>query len=131
MVISWPGHIKDAGATSSQYLHIIDVFPTILEAAQFPPRVRQRRRAAGRRRRQLPRRADRPAAPERRTRQYFEMHGNRAIYSDGWVAAQRSGAAAVRRRRDEAPPAWELYDLEHDYSEAHDVAGTDPAKLAS
>ena len=80
---------------------------------------------------QFPRDARRIAsAPEHRTQQYFEMHANRAIYSEGWVAAQRSGllpwspSDAIA-----ATPAWELYDLNRDYSEANNVAAQHPEKL--
>jgi arylsulfatase len=71
------------------------------------------------------------AAPEYRTTQYFEMHGNRAIYSNGWVAAQRTGLLpwAYTFSSDSPPPPWELYDLTHDYSEANDLARAYPARL--
>jgi arylsulfatase A-like enzyme len=132
MVISWPARIKDGGATRQQYLHVIDLFPTILEAAGVP----------------LPRSVNgveqqpvdgisfldaltNPSAPTHRLSQYFEMHGNRAMYSGGWVAAQRTGLLPWAYSLDaaQAPPAWELYDLDHDYSEAKDLASVRPAKL--
>ncbi len=132
MVVSWPARIKDPGAARWQYLHVIDLFPTILEAAGLPqPRsvngVEQQPvdgvsfldvLASG-------------SAPEHRTRQYFEMHGNRAIYSGGWVAAQRTGLLpwADTFGADQATPDWELYDLSHDFSEAHNLASTRPDKL--
>ena len=134
LVVSWPGHIADAGGTRSQYAHLVDVFPTILDAAHIA----------------LPQSVDGVAqqqvdgtsfldtlgnakAPERHTQQYFEMHGNRSMYDHGWVAARRSGllpwTAPPGSRTGE--PAWELYDLEHDYSEAHDLAATRPDTLAA
>ena len=131
MVISWPGHLRDLDGTRAQYAHVIDVFPTILQAAQTPqPRsvngVEQQR-------------VDgisffdtlaQASAPERRLRQYFETHGNRAIYSGGWVAAERSGLLPWGGSDTSiAAPPWELYDLTRDYSEAHDLASARPGKL--
>jgi arylsulfatase A-like enzyme len=132
MVIAWPGRIPSPGGTRDQYTHVTDLFPTILEAAGIePPRVVngvEQQPVDGV---SFLEALARPSAPERRTRQYFEMHGNKSIYSGGWLAAQRSGllpwsgsdVVAVQ-------PAWELYDLTRDYSEAHDVAAAHPEKLA-
>jgi arylsulfatase A-like enzyme len=133
MVISWPGHIRDVGQTRSQYTHVIDVMPTVLEAAQIPQPtsingvVQQEVNGVSFLQTLL-----NAAAPEYRTRQYFEMHGNRAMYSDGWIAAQRTGLLpwAYTFGANGAPPAWELYDLTRDYSEAKDLARTQPEKLA-
>jgi arylsulfatase A-like enzyme len=131
MVVSWPARIRDRGQTRSQYEHVIDVFPTILEAAQIrqPPSVNGVTQQV----------VDgisfldvltNPSAPERRTQQYFEMHGNRSIYDGGWVAAQRSGLLPwTTADAGAAPPAWELYDLTHDYSEANNLASAQPEKL--
>jgi len=132
MVVSWPARIKDREATRSQYLHVIDVFPTILEAAGLP----QPRSVNGVEQQEvdgvsfLDALAD-AAAPEHRTRQYFEMHGNRSIYSGGWIAAQRTGLLpwAYTFDASQAQPGWELYDLAHDYSESRDLASTRPDKL--
>jgi len=132
MVVSWANHIQDRGGTRSQYEHVIDVFPTILEAAHVPPP----RSVNG----VAQQRVDgisfletlaNASTPERRTQQYFEMHANRAIYSGGWVAAQRSGLLPWSRSDTIATaPAWELYDLNHDYSEANNLAAGRPEKLA-
>lgn len=131
LVVSWPGHIADVGATRWQYTHVTDIFPTILEAANIaPPRTvggvdQQRVDGVS----FLDALAN-ASAPERHTQQYFEMHGNRSIYSDGWIAAQRSGMLAWTS----APPAtlpWELYDIAHDYSESRNLAGEQPERLES
>jgi arylsulfatase A-like enzyme len=132
MVISWPAHVRDRGATRWHYLHVIDVFPTVLEAAGVP----QPRSVNGVEQQAvdgvsfLDALAD-GSAPEHRMRQYFEMHGNRAMYSGGWVAAQRTGLLpwVYTIGADQAPPAWELYDLAHDYSEGRDLASARPDKL--
>jgi arylsulfatase len=132
LVVSWPGHIKGAGSVRSQYLHVIDIMPTVLEAAG----VAQPASVNGV--------AQQPVdgvsflntfsdagAPETRTTQYFEMHGNRSIYNNGWLAAQRTGLLpwAYTFSSDNAAPPWELYDLSHDYSESKDLASSNPGKL--
>ena len=91
MVVSWPGHILDPGGVRSQYQHVIDVMPTILQAAGVPvpnsvDGVAQQRLDGV----SFAPTFKNAKAPGRNT-QYFEMHGNRAIYNDGWIAAQRSG----------------------------------------
>lgn len=131
LVVSWPAQIRDAGATRAHYTHVIDLFPTILQAARVTP----------------PQSVDgvpqqvidgvsffdvlsSGTAPERHTQQYFELHGNRSIYQDGWVAAQRSGLLAWTNTPATAPPPpWELYDLTRDYSEANNLAAAEPARL--
>ena len=131
MVISWPGHIRGGGQTRSQYEHVIDLFPTILEAAH----IRQPSSLNGVEQQAVDGISfldvlSNPSAPERHAQQYFEMHGNRSIYSGGWVAAQRSGLLPwTTADAGAAPPAWELYDLAHDYSEANNLAGARPEKL--
>lgn len=130
MVVAWPGHISDPGSVRSQFGHVVDIFPTILEAAGLP----------------APKSVDGVAqqpmdgtsllytfrgrdAPDRHTSQYFEMHGNLAIYNNGWIAAQRSGVLPWIRTNTITPRPWELYDLSSDYSEAHDLAAANPDRL--
>ena len=130
MVVSWPRQIRNAGGTRAQYAHVIDVFPTILQAANIP----QPRSVNGVE--QLV--VDgvsffdtlmNGSASEHHTRQYFEMHGNVAMYSGGWVAARRSGLLPWTPGTSAVQPPWELYDLDHDYSEGHDVARIHPETL--
>ena len=98
MVISWPGHINDVGAIRTQFHHLIDIVPTILEATGIQAPV------------MVDGVAQKPIegvsmtytfdkananAPSTRTTQYFEMVGNRAIYHDGWLAATTPPAAAL------------------------------------
>ena len=133
LVVSWPGHIHDGGSTRSQYEHLIDVFPTILDAAHVaqPRMVNGVEQQAVDGTSFLDTLAD-ASAPERHTQQYFEMHGNRSMYDRGWVAAQRSGILPWGAPPASVPPPlpWELYDLDHDYSEARDLAATRPDRLA-
>ena len=130
MVISWPGRIRDAGTTRSHYQHVIDLFPTILEAAG----IAQPRTVNGVAQQVVDGASfldalSSASAPEHHTQQYFEMHGNRSMYDSGWIAAQRSGLLPWPSPAPAAPPAWELYDLTHDYAEAHDLAGSQAQKL--
>ncbi len=135
LVIAWPSRMKAPGGVRRQFHHVVDVAPTILEAAGLPaPRsvngtaqqpvdgVSMLYTFAG------------PDAPSRRRTQYFEMAGNRAIYHDGWIAAARffSVSDYFAGKPVPANPAdvkWELYDLTHDFSEAHDLAARDPGRL--
>jgi arylsulfatase len=132
MVISWPARIKDKGGLRSQFLHLIDLAPTILEAAGIAqPQV-------------VNGISQKPiegvsfvstfasaAAPEIRTSQYFEMMGNRAIYKDGWIAATRHGIPWMTAGQATGFDAdvWELYNVAEDFSEANNVVSKNPAKL--
>ena len=84
--------ITSGGTTWAQYLHLIDVLSTVLEAARIPPPAsvngvtQQKVDGVS----ALPT-LTRLSAPETRVTQYYEMHANRAIHHDDWVAARRSG----------------------------------------
>ena len=131
LVISWPGHIVKGQTVRAQYEHLIDVYPTILEAAG----VVAPKSVGGVPQQPLDGTSflstlSNPAASEQHLQQYFEMHGNRSMYDRGWVASQRSGVLPWGPPPSPivAPP-WELYDLTHDYSEARNVASAHPDKL--
>ncbi len=90
VAMSWPGRINDVGGIRRQFHHIIDIVPTILEATRIPAPdtlngIKQRPMDGV----SMAYTWDKANAnaPSRRTTQYFEMLGNRAIYNDGWVAA--------------------------------------------
>ena len=134
LVISWPKSIKAQGEIRTQYHHIIDIMPTILEAAgiEAPESV------DGVKQQPLDGIAmnysfDDASAEDRRTVQYYEMFGNRGIYADGWKAVARHGermpwnniGASVPYEND----AWELYDLSSDFAESRDLAASNPQKL--
>jgi len=134
LIVSWPGHIKDAGGLRSQFHHVTDIAPTIFELAgvAFPEVVSGVK--------QLPLEGksmvytfDHPDTPSPHTVQYFEMVGNRGIYKDGWWAGSRNLVpwAMSGLWSGEKPPAhpWELYNLNEDYSQAHDLAAQNPEKL--
>ncbi|HLG90145.1 MAG TPA: arylsulfatase [Alphaproteobacteria bacterium] len=134
MVISWPVGIKDKGTNRPQFHHVIDIMPTILEAAKVEAPDAINGVA------QLPIEGssmvysfDHPTAPSTHTTQYFEIAENIAIYHDGWVAATtplpNAGMIATQHPDDLEDRRWELYDISHDYSEADDLAAKEPRKL--
>ncbi len=132
LVVHWPKGIKAKSELRSQFHHVIDIVPTILEAAQITaPSV-----VNG-----IPQKPiegvsmmysfDDAKAKSRRTTQYFEMLVNRAIYQDGWVASSRFGIPwnTLGREGDFLNAPWELYNIDNDFSQADDLAATNPEKL--
>lgn len=134
MVISWPAQIKDQGGLRTQWHHIIDILPTLLDAARVtPPKMVngvEQRPIEGV---SMTYTFDQPDAPSTRRTQYFELFGNRAIYDDGWMAATTPAAPPWSS----TPPTvdvitgynWELYHVDEDFSEARDLAKEMPEKL--
>ena len=135
MAISWPGHIKDLGGIRSQFHHIIDIVPTILEAAgiQAPETVNgiAQKPIEGV---SMVYTFDNANAPSKRDTQYFEMFGNRAVYHDGWIAATVPPQPPWLMGTAKMPDLmtgykWELYNIADDYSENNDLAAQNPDKL--
>jgi arylsulfatase A-like enzyme len=131
MVVSWPKRIRAKGEVRSQFHHVIDVAPTILEAAGLPePKtvngvVQKPIEGVG-----MTYTFDDPKAESRRTVQYFEMMGNRAIYADGWFAGTVHKAPwETQARTALLDDRWELYDTRDDFSLSNDLAARNPAKL--
>ena len=136
LIVSWPAKIKDVGGLRTQFGHVNDIAPTIYEAAgiTFPDTVNGVK--------QLPLEGksllytfDHPEAPTRHTVQYFELGGNRGIYQDGWWAGIRyllpwQSQLPEKPNDDVNFRKWELYHLSEDFSQAHDLAAKNPAKLA-
>jgi arylsulfatase len=135
MAISWPTVITDKGGIRNQFHHIIDIVPTILEAAKIkePTMVDgiQQKPIEGV---SMVYTFDKKNenAPSTHHTQYFEMMGDRAIYQDGWMASTK----VMRPPWDVLAPAkdpmtfpWELYDLRSDWTQADDVAAKYPDKL--
>jgi arylsulfatase len=132
MVISWPKRITDKGGLRPQFHHIIDVVPTILEAAGVPqPRVVNGVTQKPVEGMSMSYTFGSATAPGRRRVQYFELLGNRAIYKDGWMAATRHGIPWKTAGQDTSFDAdvWELYNIDQDFSQATDIAAQNPAKL--
>ena len=133
LAISWPGHITDVGGIRTQFHHFIDIAPTLLEATGIQAPVMVNGIA------QKPIEGVSMAytfdkananAPSRRTTQYFEMMGNRAIYHDGWIATTTPPAGPWLMGMGKMPDVvngykWELYNLAEDYSQYNDLATQD------
>jgi arylsulfatase len=133
MVVSWPKGIKAKNGIRTQFGHVIDVAPTILEAIGLPePRVVNGTPQIPIEGTSLVYSFEDAKAKERRTTQYFEIAGNRAIYHDGWFARtiHRAPWEPKPRRTLEDNSAWELYDTRSDFSLANDLAAKNPQKLA-
>ncbi len=137
VAIAWPNRIKDAGGIRTQFHHIIDIVPTILEATGIPAPdtlngIKQHPMEGV----SMAYTFDKAnaSAVSTRSTQYFEMLGNRAIYHEGWIAAT-TPALAPWQLSAGAPPDlftgynWELYDLNADPTENNNLAAKMPDKL--
>lgn len=138
MAMSWPAKIKDVGGIRTQFHHVIDIVPTILEASgiQAPSMVNG-----------IPQKPIEGVsmsytwdkananAPSKRQTQYFEMFGNRAIYHNGWIACTTPVSApwlmGTVKVTDDVMNGynWELYNLNEDFSQYNDLAKKMPDKL--
>ena len=133
LAISWPARIKDKGGVRPQFHHVIDIAPTIYEACgiTFPTMLNgvAQKPIEGV---SMVYSFDSAKAPGHRRSQYFEMFINRAIYSDGWWAASRTGIpweSGPAKPIDPDTATWELYNLDEDFSQANDLAAKNPGKL--
>ena len=137
LAISWPGHIEDEGGMRTQFHHLIDIAPTLLEAGGMEEPV------------MVNGIAQKPIegvsmvytfdkananAPSKHDTQYFEIMGNRAIYHDGWLAATTPAQGPWLMGVGTLPDVitgynWELYNIAEDYSQANDLATKMPDKL--
>jgi hypothetical protein len=132
-IVHWPNGIKSKGEVRSQFHHVIDVAPTVLDTAGLPEPTSvhgvEQRPIEGVSMRYA---FDDAVAAERRETQYFEMFCNRGIYHQGWTAVTRHSTPWVTAAQ--LPPfdddVWELYDTNTDWSQAHDLAAEMPDKLA-
>jgi arylsulfatase len=135
LVAVWPAKISEHGAVRGQFQHVTDIAPTIFEVAGItPPAVVDGVK-------QLPLEGHSLAAsftdanaPSTHPLQYFEMVGNRGIYHDGWWAGSRHLLPweSFAEKWETVPVGnhpWELYNLTQDYSQAHDLAASNPDKL--
>ena len=132
MIVHWPKGIAAKGEVRSQFHHVIDVAPTVLDAAGLPEPTTvhgvEQKPIEGVSMRYA---FDDARAAERHETQYFEMFCNRGIYDKGWTAVTRHSIPWVFMA--ELPPfaddTWELYDTSSDWSQAHDLAAEMPEKL--
>lgn len=138
MAISWPAKIKDRGGIRTQFHHVIDVSPTILDVIGIPQPnmvdgIAQRPMDGVSMAYTFP--AENKSLPSTHKTQYFEILGNRALYHDGWIASTTppvppwASVASPRPSDVMNGYAWELYNLAEDPTQNHDLAKTEPAKL--
>jgi arylsulfatase len=125
LIIRYPAAIKDTGKVRGQYHHVIDITPTILDILgvdkpEYIKGVHQNPFTGI----SMKYTFDEPEAPSERYIQYYEVHGNRGIYKDGWKAVVNHCFV-----EDYAKDEWELYHVEEDYSEKYNVADKYPEKL--
>src|SRR6266436_2294578 len=136
MAISWLGHISDVGAIRTQFHHMIDIVPTLLEATgiKAPELVNG-----------IPQKpiegvsmaytfdTANANAPSKRDTQYFEMFANRGIYNNGWYACTTPPAPPWLLGTAKLPEInnykWELYNIAEDFSQSNDLAAKNPDKL--
>jgi arylsulfatase A-like enzyme len=130
-VIHWPKGIKEKGGLRSQFTHVIDVAPTILEAAGLPqPKSVDGTVQTPIEGTSLLYAFNDAKAPERHKTQYFEMFGNRAIYNDGWFARTIHRAPwQTSNLKPLTTDVWDLYDVKNDFSLTKNLASAQPAKL--
>jgi arylsulfatase len=135
LIVFWPKGIKEKGGIRTQYGHVIDIFPTTLDLVglKAPGEIKEVKQQPieGT---SLAYSIDDAKAPSRHTVQYYYIYGSRSIYDHGWKAelpypnAFITGNAASKQAFDEN--AWELYNLNDDYTERIDLAKKYPEKLA-
>ena len=140
LIVRWPGEVTDPGGVRTQFHHAIDITPTVLDVAglalphqvkgvvQKPLEGTSMRYTFGS-----------PGAQSRKTTQYFEMNGQRALWQDGWKAVTHhtpelepllvlmGDAASVTNFENDR---WELYHLDEDWNELRDLADVEPERLA-
>ena len=138
LVVRWPGRTSDPGSIRSQFCHAVDLTPTLLdligiEMPQVVDGVTQQRVDGA----SLAATLEDPSAPSPRTTQYFEMHGSRAIYHEGWKATTDYVSPLFGERdhlegsRDFDTDHWSLFDLESDFAEAVDLSAEHPERATA
>jgi arylsulfatase A-like enzyme len=132
-VVHWPRGITAKGEIRSQFCHVIDVAPTVLELIGIPEPtqvngvLQELMHGTS-----MVYSFEERNAPERHESQYFELLGNRGIYHKGWSAVtlhRHPIPGAVRMEQVFDDDTWELYDGSSDFSQAHNLAAEQPEKL--
>jgi arylsulfatase A-like enzyme len=125
LIVHWPARIADLGGVRTQYHHVTDIAPTVLEILGFEAPAEYRGVP------QVPVHGismaysfEQPDAPTRKQVQYYEMLGDRAIWHQGWKAVSRH-----QKGTDFEADRWELYHLDEDFAESRDLAEQHPEKL--
>lgn len=132
MIVSWPAQISDTGGIRTQFHHVVDIAPTILEAVGISePRVVNGVDQTPMTGVSMGYSFSDADAPGTRLTQYFETGGHRALYHDGWVAASFHGVPwELSGSIGFDDSVWELYKIEEDPAQANDLAAENPEKLA-
>jgi arylsulfatase len=134
-IVHWPGGIQAKGELRHQFSHVIDVAPSILEAAGIPePEMVHGVTQSPLEGTSMCYSYDDANAPERHDVQYFEMFGNRGIYYKGWSAITKHRTPWIPTAGGGIPfdkDVWELYDGAKDWTQAYDLAQTMPEKLTA
>lgn len=132
MIVHWPKGITAKNEIRSQFHHVIDIAPTVLEACRLP----EPQQVHGILQRpiegvSLAYSFDDADAPERHITQYFEMFCNRAIYHNGWFAGTLHRAPWEPKPRADSfdMDRWELYNVNEDFSQSTDLAAQYPEKV--
>jgi len=131
LVVHWPNRIKAKGELRPQWHHVIDLAPTILEAAGLPePKSVNGTPQTPIEGVSMVYSFDDATAKDRHKTQYFEIFGNRGMYHDGWLAHTVHKAAwESKPRHPFLEDEWELYHVDEDFSAANNVAAKNPEKL--
>lgn len=123
MIVSWKGHVAKPASLCAEFGHLVDIAPTLFEAAGVPAPESVNGAA------QKPLDGESLLAslascdPDRPRTQYFELSGQAGLYHDGWFISNKGGAGTGEER-------WKLYNLKADFSQAHDLSGRYPGKVA-
>ena len=133
LIVQWPKGFQDRNGIRTQFHHVIDIAPTVLEAAGIP----EPRNVNGVEQKPIEGVSmlytfDDETAESRRTVQYFEMFGNRGIYKDGWMASARHGRLpweTAASTPNFSADVWELYNIDNDFTQADNLAVQEPEKL--
>jgi arylsulfatase A-like enzyme len=132
MIVSWPARIKDRGGLRQQFMHVVDIVPTLYEVIRITPPTELNG---------VPQKPiegisfadtfDDALAKARHTTQYFELGANRGIYHDGWMASALAFPPwqPIRTGFNPDTQKWELYNITEDFSQADDLASKNPQKL--
>jgi arylsulfatase A-like enzyme len=132
-VVHWPNGMRARGELRTQFAHVIDVAPTVLEAAGLPaPTIVNGVQQAPLHGVSMAYSFDDPAADERHETQYFEMFGNRGIYHKGWTAVTKHATPWLlvgQKKPAFDDDVWELYDTSKDWTQARDLSAEHPDKL--
>lgn len=137
MVVSWPARIKDKGALREQFVHVVDVVPTLLEATGIPaPEMVDGIKQAPIEGTSFAYTFDaaNAHAPSRHHTQYFEMFGQWALYDDGWILSTKVNRAPWQAFGPANPDplnnqTFQLYNLAEDFSQTQDLAAKYPQKV--